>query len=316
MPDRSKKRYILHSASEFSDMITLKQIEAFVWATRLKSFAEAARRLNVTQSTLSKRIAELEAGLNGILFQRTGHKAVPTVLGRDIHELAEQMLDLREALQMCGDVERAPTGRVAFGLTELGAQLWLSDWVAAMRLEYPLVELEPYVDVSAPLIARLRAGKIDLAVLPLAPSDESLTVMEFAEVEFDLMASPSINPPLKLDRDMLGDWPILAQSGGSGLTDRFDAWALTHGLKLRRSLASNSLVAISELVLAGLGAAFLPIEPYRSHLQNGTLRSVAGPFPWPRLPYYLITRAGSSHRAVAALQSTIASSARTRARKL
>lgn len=285
-------------------MPTFKQLEAYVWAVRLKSFAEAARHLHVTQSTLSKRIAELEATLGGALFARSGQRALPTAAGEDIRELAEQLLDMREALRNRGEV-RAPAGRVAFGVTELVASTWLPGWVAHMREAYPGVELEPYVDVSAALIASLRAARITLAILPLAPGDEGLTVSELAQVEFALMASPAMAPPERLDRHALSQWPILAQSGGSGLTDRFDAWALTHGLTLQRSLASNSLVAISELVLAGLGAAFLPVQPYRAHLDSGRLRRIDGPLPWPSLPYFVVARTGTRSRAVQALYDTV-----------
>lgn len=51
--------------------MTLKQIEAFYWAAKLGSFAIAAQRLQVTQSSLSKRVAELEESVGALLFDRT-----------------------------------------------------------------------------------------------------------------------------------------------------------------------------------------------------------------------------------------------------
>ncbi|MBU4610451.1 LysR family transcriptional regulator [Achromobacter sp. GG226] len=285
-------------------MPTFKQLEAFVWAVRLRGFAQAAQHLHITQSTLSKRIAELESTLGDTLFIRAGTRAVPTAAAQDIQASAEQLLSLRERLRQRVDV-RPPSGRVAFGVTELVASTWLPGWVAHMRQAYPGVELEPYVDVSCALIERLRAGQIALAVLPLSPVDDTLASEEIAQVSFALMASPALSPPPRLDNDALARWPILAQSGGSGLTERFDAWALTHGLTLQRSLASNSLVAISELVLAGLGAAFLPVEPYREHLAQGRLRRIEGPVPWPRLPYFVVACRQTPSRAVQALHDTV-----------
>jgi DNA-binding transcriptional LysR family regulator len=55
--------------------MTLKQIEAFYWAAKLGSFAIAAQRLHVTQSSLSKRIAELEQSVGATLFDRTNRSA-------------------------------------------------------------------------------------------------------------------------------------------------------------------------------------------------------------------------------------------------
>ena len=55
--------------------MTLKQLEAFYWAASAASFLVAAQRLHVSQSTLSKRIAELESQLRAPLFDRSGHRA-------------------------------------------------------------------------------------------------------------------------------------------------------------------------------------------------------------------------------------------------
>ncbi len=286
-------------------MPSLKQIEAFVWAVRLDSFADAARRLNVTQSTLSKRIAEFESGLGGALFVRSGHRAKPTPLGETILDPSERMLELHDALCRKADTDRIPTGRVVFGVTELVARLWLPGWVAWMRQAYPCIELEPIVDVSAPLMAGLRSGRIALAVMPALPVGDHLEAIHLADVEFALMASPVLDLPSNPDREALAQLPILAQSGGSGLTERFDAWTMTHGLTIRQSLASNSLVAISELVLAGLGCAFLPVAPYADHLSDGRLVRIEGPLPWPTLPYYLVRQRLSPSRAASALHDAI-----------
>lgn len=292
-------------------MPTLKQIEAFVWAVRLDSFADAARRLNVTQSTLSKRIAELESSLGGALFVRSGHRARPTLLGETILDLSERMLELHDSLCRKADGDRMLTGRVAFGVTELVARLWLPGWVASMRQTHPGIELEPIVDVSAPLLAGLKSGRLALAVVPALPVGDKFEATRLANVEFALMASPLLNLPLDADRETLQQLPILAQSGGSGLTERFDAWTMTHGLTIRQSLASNSLIAISELVLAGLGCAFLPVQPYAEYLADGRLVRIEGPLPWPTLPYYLVRHRISQSRAASALHAVIDHHARS-----
>ncbi|ALM86252.1 LysR family transcriptional regulator [Bordetella sp. N] len=283
-------------------MLTLKQIEAFFWAARLSSFSRAAGKLCMTQSALSKRISELEEELKTPLFDRSAYRPVLTEAGRAVLETAERMLALREQMYTRTGADAAPAGLVSFGVTEVVAGTWLPAWVAAMRSDYPDVTLEPYVDVSAALAARLRAGDIEMAVMPLQLPGPEFTSMQLAEVTFSMMAAPEVVPSGVLSRDALARLPVLAQSGGSGLTEVFDSWARVNGLNLQRVLASNSLVAISELVLAGLGIALLPMDYYRAHLDSGRLRAVTGPLPWPRLPYYLVTRTGPGSGPLRALQ--------------
>ena len=51
--------------------MNLRQVETFYWAARLGSFAQAAHRLNATQSAISMRIQELEARIGIALFDRS-----------------------------------------------------------------------------------------------------------------------------------------------------------------------------------------------------------------------------------------------------
>ena len=141
-------------------MLTLKQIEAFFWAARLSSFSRAAAKLCMTQSALSKRVSELEEELKTPLFDRSAYRPVVTDAGRAVLDTAERMLELREQMYSRTGADAAPAGLVSFGVTEVVAGTWLPRWVADMRRDYPHVTLEPYVDVSAALAARLRVGEI------------------------------------------------------------------------------------------------------------------------------------------------------------
>lgn len=61
--------------------MTLKQLETFYWATTCINFAVAAKRINLSTSSLSKRISELETSLGLLLFDRSGHRAILTEAG-------------------------------------------------------------------------------------------------------------------------------------------------------------------------------------------------------------------------------------------
>ena len=60
---------------------SIKQLEAFWWAATCANFATAAERVHLSVSSLSKRIAELEATLGQSLFDRSGHRAALTEAG-------------------------------------------------------------------------------------------------------------------------------------------------------------------------------------------------------------------------------------------
>ena len=72
--------------------MTFKQLEALYWVVHLGGFAAAARRLHTTQSAISKRIQELEALFNTLLFDREQRRARLTEKGEELFLLAKQIL--------------------------------------------------------------------------------------------------------------------------------------------------------------------------------------------------------------------------------
>ena len=76
--------------------VTLKQIEAFYWAAKLASFSIAASRLHVTQSSLSKRIKELEEAIGVELFERSGRRAQLTERGQRLLPIVDSSAQLSQ----------------------------------------------------------------------------------------------------------------------------------------------------------------------------------------------------------------------------
>src|SRR6185295_19796075 len=104
---------------------SLKQLEAFYWTAILGGFTEAAGRLNLAQSTISKRIAELEAVLNVQLFDRSTHAPRLSQAGEASLPIAADMLTLEHRLREAIGGPATFAGPFRFGVTELVALTWL-----------------------------------------------------------------------------------------------------------------------------------------------------------------------------------------------
>ena len=100
--------------------MTLKQLEAFYWAASAASFLVAAGRLHVSQSTLSKRISDLEGQLGMPLFDRSGHRAALTEAGQQLLPLARRMLGLADEMRTLTTEGGALRGHCRFGVGEIG----------------------------------------------------------------------------------------------------------------------------------------------------------------------------------------------------
>src|SRR3546814_12477334 len=95
---------------------TLRQLRHLVALARHEHFGRAAQACNVTQSTLSASIKELEALLQATLVDRTRRRVVVTPLGQSLVERAEEVLREAEDLVEADRVSREPlTGHLNLG---------------------------------------------------------------------------------------------------------------------------------------------------------------------------------------------------------
>ena len=283
--------------------MTLKQLEAFYLAANLGSFAIAAQRIHVTQSSLSKRIAELEASIGKELFDRSSKRAQLTEAGYGLLPVVAKMLELRDSIRGAANSTSALTGVCRFGISELGALTWLPRLVARVRREHPDLVLQPYVDLARRLERQVVRGELDFAVVPGPHDAPHITSHTVCQVRFSWAASPSrFRSGTILAAKEIERHPIITMTEGSGLTRAFEAWAAEQGLKVQRTLASNSLMAIVGLTVADVGISFLPEDFMQPWIDRGSLVALRSRPPLPSLNYCFTFRADDNRAVVQILE--------------
>jgi DNA-binding transcriptional LysR family regulator len=240
--------------------MTLKQLEAFYWAASAASFGVAAERLHVSQSTLSKRIAELETQLRKPLFDRSGHRAALTEAGQQLLPLARRMLGLADEMRGLVAETGAMRGHCRFGVGELAALTWLPDLVALTRAAYPDLVLEPQVDLGAALEQRLESGELDFAVVAGYSSRSAIASEAIAEVRFAWAAAPAlVGRQRSINAALLQGAALITMPAAAGPTRMLEHWLAVNNLEAGRRLTCNNLAAIAGLVAAGIGIGLFPI---------------------------------------------------------
>lgn len=275
--------------------MTLKQIEAFYWAAHLGSFSIAATRLHVTQSSLSKRILELEDAIGVALFDRSSRRAHLTEAGQRLVPLASKMLSLSE--QFRGEVLTSSSlvGICRFGVSELVSLTWLPDFLRMVNADHPSLVLEPYVDLARNLEKKVQRGELDFAIAPGPSQSSQIVATAIGQVHFSWAASPErLQANTLLKQADLEAHPIITMTEGSGLTRAIEAWAQEREISMQRTLGCNSLMAIVALVLADLGISFLPSQFMVPWIKQGTLVALHSDPPLPSLNYCFFQRADDS----------------------
>ncbi len=290
-------------------MATLKEIEAFYWTAALGNFSAAANRLHITQSSLSKRVAELEQSMGADFFVRNSKKVELTDEGKKLLPIARQMLDLMESMQSQVTDTTKLSGECRFGISELVALTWLPNLINAVRNEHPALVLKPYVDLARGLEKRVLKGELDFAVAPGPAESDELESEKIADVEFTWVASPGrIQPGAVLSPKDLVRHPLITMTEGSGLTRAFERWASEQGMPAQRTVACNSLMGIVGLTMADVGISFLPSRFTQPWIDRGTLAAVRTIPPLPNLSYCFIRRKNDGRAIVHEMQQLVHSS--------
>lgn len=144
--------------------ISLRQLEYFVASARCSGAAKAAQYLGVSQPSISKAIAELEAHWGEQLFVRQpGVGLLLTTAGKLRYQQAKALL--AEAMQLSLPAQQAPTGRLHVGCLSTLAPRFMPTVLAAMQVCYPDIVVELVEGDTESLVSDLERGLLDVCVL-------------------------------------------------------------------------------------------------------------------------------------------------------
>ena len=258
-------------------MTDLNSLVVFAKVVEAGSFSEAARRLSMPISTVSRRIAELEDQLGVRLLERSTRSLRLTELGAEVLEQAIRTAELSEA------VENIVSNRLSnvSGTLRLSAPPSISDTlltpvVTAFQASYPDVRVQILVtDRFVDLIAE----GLDLVFRLGALKDSSLVARRILTYRHQLVASPAYLDgckPLKTPQDLLGhrllsfshwrptgSWTFIHKNGQGKETLTFQPF-----------LSMNDYTGLAPALLAGSGIGDLPPVVQPELIRSGRLVEV------------------------------------------
>jgi DNA-binding transcriptional LysR family regulator len=257
--------------------LTLAQIETFYWIARLGSFHAAARRLSLTQPSISGRIRELERDLGCTLFDRSGNRARLTEMGKAIQPQTEQMLSLAREIHKETSTGKL-RGLLRLGVVETVAHLALPGLIRELNATKPDLCIELTVDIGAILLRQLDERQLDVAITTDAVASEGITVRPLGEIDLAWLgpASHPLVGKALTPADLAGE-AIFTQPETSTIGHTIRQWFAAGGCTPKSLNGCNSLSVTTELVAAGLGFAVMTPEIIRADVADRIRRFEANP---------------------------------------
>ncbi|MDR5758473.1 LysR family transcriptional regulator [Caballeronia sp. LZ035] len=250
-----------HAAAPVTLRFDLVELETFLAVVELGSFSAAAKRLHISQPSVTARVQRLESTLKTRLLVRTTRHVEPTAAGKRLREHAEAALrDLRKLLtEFQADAEAARL-RVVVAATPMISAVMLPSLIHSFCQRYPDVQIQlrdlQYEDV----VARIETSEADLAVVAFDNDSSKLSFEALTEEDMLVVVptSHALAPAGEVTLEQLAQVPLMLLDRYSILRDRLADEFAKRGLALRPMHHAANLSTLLGMVDAGLGATFLP----------------------------------------------------------
>ncbi len=254
-------------------MDRLTEMEAFATVVDQGGFTDAAKKMGISKSAVSKHIAALEARLGARLLNRTTRRVSPTEIGLAYYDRARRVLnDAGEADALVTSMQSAPSGVLRMSVaTDFGVVL-LSPILGEFLQDYPDITINMVLNNR---YVELISEGFDMAIRMGDLEDSSLRARKLTDTTRRIVGSPryfqSFGRPLKIDD--LNEHKLLHYSSqASG-----NVWRLTAPSGEKRQVRSAGWLTVNDgqsllnAAVAGLGLAFLPSFLYHAALKEGLI---------------------------------------------
>ena len=254
-------------------MDRLSEMEAFATVVDQGGFTDAAKKLGISKSAVSKHVSSLETRLGARLLNRTTRRVSPTEIGLAYYDRARRVLnDAGEADALVTAMQSAPSGVLRVSVaTDFGVN-HLSPILGGFLHEYPEITVNMVLNNR---YVELISEGFDLAVRIGDLEDSSLRARKLAETHKQMIASPDYleeyGRPSRIDD--LNEHKLLHYSNQANGS----VWKLTAPSGEKRQVRSAGWLTVNDgqsllnAACNGLGIAFLPDFLYADAMKEGKL---------------------------------------------
>ena len=239
---------------------TIRQLEYLRALDNEKSFSRAAANCNVTQSTLSAGIKDLENILGHQLVNRAGRSKITlTAFGSDVAAQTTIILNDVDHIVAKAKQMRAPlSGILRMGVIPTIAPDFLPHVLNPLQEAYPDLELQLYEDMSERLIEQLNKRQLDVALLAFPYETEGMECHDLFKEDFYLATPKDKNIPDNLSiKDIMPEELLLLEEGHC-LRDHALSACNLHPSPKRKTFSATSLATLIQMVGHGYGVTLLP----------------------------------------------------------
>jgi len=263
--------------------VDIRQLRYFVTVHEEMSFTKAARRLYVSQPTLSKAIKNMESELGESLFDRESSSLCLTDVGEALLVRAQIILKEFDCISNTTlNLKNLQTGKVMVAIPPLISSLYFTDIIADFKLRYPNVIISVREISASGIISHVRDGSLDLGVTiqPVPIDDFSIRPLRYEETVAIMRCSHPLARKETITFADLRNEPLNLFSEGFSLHSQTIKNCRELGFEPIVNITSSQCDFLTQTARTGNGISILPIPVLPQLLPDMCWRSFHPKYQW------------------------------------
>lgn len=253
-------------------MINFLNLEYFLVAAEELNFTRAAKKLFISQQSLSNHISNLEKELDIVLFNRTTPLTL-TYAGQMLQVRSREMLELKDEIyREISDIKDFSTGQLTIGVSHTRGRMILPEVLPVYKERFPNIELRLAEGNSTELDGQLLHGDVDLIIGMLPFKVDNIETFPICAEEILLVVSDAlleksfpgrlaeIKKQLEenIDIALLKDCPFLLIKKGNRVRTIADEMFEEAQITPHIALETENIETVMALATKDMGITFYP----------------------------------------------------------
>lgn len=259
--------------------MNIHQVNIFNIAAKTLSITETAKKLRLSQPSVSIQIKDLEDSLNVRLFERINRKITLTDAGKVFYSYSEKLLNLIDEINaVMNEFGSGDAGRLVLGTSNTVGIYVLPKYLGEFKEMFPKAEISLLILNRQEALEQCFQGELDFAFLQDPPKHPDLRVEFFMKDELVIVCSPKHRWARReyLTIKMLTSEPesIILREEGSGTRGLIEFVLKRFGIERNVTMEMSSSEGIKRAVEANLGIAVLSRNVVQNEVKNGSLVAI------------------------------------------
>lgn len=274
-----------------------------------QNLTRAARKLYISQPTLSMYLNRLEESLGVRLFDRKKNPVLLTAAGRHYIEKMKEIAEAEQILRGELHTVRDPRQTFRIGFARVRGHFWLPSLLRSLLKHHPEINVVITLDSEKHLLRQLQRHSLDLVVGSLTEDPEVIAPLQVTDVAYeklllvahrsfglvppDSRGDNSPHHPYLLDPEQLQDLPYIAPPPSNGMYPSFQKMMGTYNIRPSRSIIVDTMTTGLKMAELGLGIQLI---------SAGILVSIPTPEERAQLDYCILPDFPSAKKCSAAFR--------------